>query len=254
MIKPTTGLITLAFLTSFSAASANAANADPKWSYSGKTGPARWAKLDKSFEICAEGRAQSPIDIPDAKVRKGDFPSMLLNYRHFPLSITDDGHELTLTFPPGSGMTIEDRHYELESLEFHKPGEHKVDGKGHVMEVQLIHKANDGKRAIVAVPVDQGKENVAIKAILENLPPSKSEAHTVPSVTINAFDLMPSNKDYYAYAGSDNSPPCAENVEWFVLKKPIKLSADQIARLGKIYSMNARPTQPVNGRDIRGSR
>ena len=74
MIRPTAGLITLAFLTSFSTASANAANADSKWSYSGKTGPARWAKLDQSFEICAEGSAQSPIDLPAGKVRTGEFP------------------------------------------------------------------------------------------------------------------------------------------------------------------------------------
>ena len=34
-----------------------------KWSYAGSTGPARWAKLDKSFATCEEGQAQSPIDI-----------------------------------------------------------------------------------------------------------------------------------------------------------------------------------------------
>jgi carbonic anhydrase len=32
------------------------------------------------------------------------------------------------------------------------------------------------------------------------------------------------------------------------------MSKDEIARFGKLYSMNARPTQPLNGREIRATR
>ena len=51
------------------------------WSYTGPTGPAKWGSMDKGYAICKTGQSQSPIDIPDAKVRKGDLPGLLFNYK-----------------------------------------------------------------------------------------------------------------------------------------------------------------------------
>jgi carbonic anhydrase len=224
---------------------------EPKWSYAGSTGPARWAKL--GFATCEEGIAQSPVDIPDAKVRKGDFPSMLFHYQAAPLSVTAEEHTLSVRFPPGSAMTIESGRYDLEELEFRRPGEHKVDGKGHDLEALLIHRIKGGKSAVLVVPLNRGKENPAIKKILDNAP-AKGKTTEAPGVKINAVELLPDNKDYYAYAGSMDYPPCTENVEWFIFKRAGTVSAEQLAHLGKLYPPNARPTQGINGRDIRGSR
>ena len=226
---------------------------DGKWSYSGATGPAKWAKLDKGYAACAEGQFQSPIDIPDSKVRKGDFPSMLFNYRPAPLTVLDDGHTIVAKIAPGSGMTLDGVHYDLTALEFHKPSEIKVNGKAYEMQVDLVHKTKDGKLVILAVPLDAGKESPAMKAVLANLPPVKGKEIAVPAVTINAVDFLPANKDYYGFTGSLTTPPCTENVEWIALKAPGSLSADQIARFGKLYPMNARPVQPFNGRDMQST-
>jgi carbonic anhydrase len=38
---------------------------------------------------------------------------------------------------------------------------------------------------------------------------------------------------------------------WFVLKAPVKIVDKDIAALGKIYPMNARPTHPLNGRELK---
>jgi carbonic anhydrase len=246
----------IACATAFGAAFATwgATSPESKWSYAGSSGPARWAKLDKSFATCEEGLAQSPIDIPDAKVRKGDFPSMLFHYQPAPLSVTLEPHTLMVKFPPGSAMTIESGRFDLEELEFRRPGEHKVDDKSHELEALLIHRTKDGKSAILVVPFNRGKENPAIRKILDNVPAVKGKTNTVSSVTINPVELLPDNKDYYAYAGSMDTPPCTENVEWFIFKRSSTLSADQLARLAKLYPPNARPTQAINGRDIRGSR
>jgi carbonic anhydrase len=261
-MKPIVGRVMLpAFsLVVFAAASpdANAQKAAvskaDSWSYGGKTGPATWAKLDKGFALCAEGQAQSPIDIPDKTVRKGDFPSMLFNYKPTPLAVTDNGRTITLKYDGGSYFTLDGNKYDLQSIEFHKPGEHKVNGKGHEMEAHLVHKGKGDKLAILVVGLDPGNESPLFKSILANIPSAKGKENAVPSVTINAVEFLPSSKDYYAYAGSATTPPCTENVEWFILKSSVAASPDQIARFGKLYSMNARPTQPINGRDIRGSR
>jgi carbonic anhydrase len=265
-MKPIVGRVSLAALSFIvfavlplhsaaqkAAASASASRAD-SWSYGGKTGPANWAKLDKSFAICAEGQAQSPIDIPDKTVRKGDFPSMLFNYKPTPLTVIDNGRTVSVKYENGSYFTLDGVKYDLTSIEFHKPGEHKVNGKGHEMEAHLVHKGKGDKLAILVVPLDPGNENPVVKAIFANVPQAKGKENAVPSVTINAVELLPESKDYYAYAGSATTPPCTENVEWLILKSPATVSQEQIARFGKLYPMNARPTQPINGRDIRGSR
>lgn len=252
-----TGLLALTLAVDAFAAPPKAAApkaVDKSWSYSGRTGPANWAKVEKDAALCAEGMAQSPIDIPDAKVRKGDFPTILFNYKPSPLTIDDDGHEIVIKFAPGSAITLEGGRFELASLNFHKPAEHKVDGKTHAMEAHLVHRTPDGKTATLALFIDQGKENAAVKSIVANLPQGKGRENSVSSVTINPLDLLPDNKDYYGYKGSLTQPPCTENVEWVILKTPITLSADQIARLSRAYPMNARPVQPVNGRDIWGTR
>jgi carbonic anhydrase len=39
-------------------------------------------------------------------------------------------------------------------------------------------------------------------------------------------------------------------VRWQVLKQPVELSPQQIAAFHKLYKMNARPVQPLNGRTV----
>jgi carbonic anhydrase len=77
----------------------------------------------------------------------------------------------------------------------------------------------------------------------------------VKSVEVNAADLLPANKSaYYTFTGSLTTPPCSEGVTWFVLKSPMVISEEQVIRFGHLYSMNARPTQPLNGREIRATK
>jgi len=223
------------------------------WSYAGNTGPAKWGKLNKEFALCGTGTLQSPIDIADKDVRKGDLPALLFNYKPSPLRIVDEGHTLQINYAPDSWVTVNGKRYELVSIEFHKPSEQKINGKGQEMEADLLHKDKDGKIVIIAVQLDAGGENPVLKTVWNNLPTSKGKEQVVNTVTINALGLLPKDKGYYSYTGSLTAPPCTENVQWYVLKKPIEVSPDQIARFGRLYPMNARPPQPRNDRDIVGT-
>ena len=223
------------------------------WSYAGPKGPARWGKLDKSYALCAQGTAQSPIDIPDGDVRKGDLPPILFNYKQSPLKIVDDGHTVRVDYAPDSWITVAGTRYELVGFHFRHPSEHKVDRKGQDMEVQLVHKSKDGKLAVVAVLLRQGNENALLKTLWSHVPQAKGRENLVDAVKISAVGLLPPSKDYYTYAGSLATPPCTEGVTWFLLKTPVQVSAEQIARFARIYPMNARPVQPRNDRDIQGS-
>jgi carbonic anhydrase len=224
------------------------------WTYTGPSGPAKWGKLDKAYAPCTLGTMQSPIDIPDADVRKGDLPPLLFDYKSSPLRIVDDGHTIEVRPAPDSWVTVAGTRYELVSFHFHKPSEEKISGKGHDMVAHLVHRDKDGKLAVVAVLLDQGSENPLIKTLWSNLPSTKGRENVVDAVQISALGLLPKDKGYYTFAGSLTTPPCSESVTWFVLKSPTQVSAEQIARFARIYPMNARSVQPLNGRDIQGSR
>ena len=61
---------------------------------------------------------------------------------------------------------------------------------------------------------------------------------------------VPTGSGFYHYSGSLTTPPCSEDVRWQVMKQPVEVSRSQIAAFRKLYSMNARPVQPLNDRKV----
>ena len=55
--------------------------------------------------------------------------------------------------------------------------------------------------------------------------------------------FLPAKRNYYSYAGSLTTPPCAETVAWMLLAEPIQVAEADIAAFAKLYPMNARPVQ-----------
>ena len=224
-----------------------------QWTYAGKTGPAKWDTLSKDFAECKDGQIQSPIDIPDASARKGDFPPILFNYKPVPLKIIDRGHTLQVNYAPGSIATIEGVPYELVHFEFHRPGEHKVNGHGREMEAQLVHRGPGGKLVIISVLFDAGRDNNFIRTLLNNLPLDQGREF-VPDAIIDLADILPDNPAHFLYLGSLPTPPCTEDVIWAVMKTPVGMSADQLAVFARLHTGNSRPLQDTNGRPILESR
>jgi carbonic anhydrase len=66
----------------------------------------------------------------------------------------------------------------------------------------------------------------------------------------DAAALLPADRSYWAFMGSLTTPPCSEGVRWQVLRTPVELSRAQLAAFRKLYPMNARPVQPLNGRKV----
>merc|ERR1712154_447136 len=68
--------------------------------------------------------------------------------------------------------------------------------------------------------------------------------------TFDIKKLIPSNSAYYTYQGSLTTPNCDSNVDWIVLKKPLKISTSQLLQLVNLqkginegFVSNSRPTQ-----------
>ncbi|MEO6278168.1 carbonic anhydrase family protein [Roseateles sp.] len=223
------------------------------WSYSGATGPAKWSAVDEKFGSCALGHAQSPINIRTADVQSAALPAISFDYKPTPLKIIDNGHTVQVNMAPGSSITVGGTRYELLQFHFHKPSEERVDGKAYSLVAHLVHKSEAGNLAVVAVLMDKGAKQPLIQAVFDNLPKVKEQESSVAGLGIDLNALLPDNRAYYSFAGSLTTPPCSEGVSWFVLKTPVQVSAEQIARFGRAYALNARPVQPLNGRVVQSS-
>ncbi len=240
---------------SMSAVSAPAfAAGETKWSYAAGQGPAKWGTLNPDFYLCKDGQRQSPIEIHDAKADLGALPSLLFDYKAVPLKVIDTGHTVQVNYAPGSYMMVAGTKYELTAIQFHKPSETRIDGKGQEMEAHLFHKTADGRQAIVAVLLAAGAGNNFTKAAFRNVPKDKGKEGTADGVTVNALDLLPKDKKaYYTFNGSITTPPCTEEITWFVLRAPGSVAADDAGRFGSLYPANARPVQPLNARPVQAT-
>ena len=244
--------IALAF--PFIALSAGAAELGHHWSYTGEGAPAKWPHLQKDYATCGIGKAQSPIDIKTSTARASDLPAIAFDYKPVPLRIIDNGHTVQVNYAPGSSITVDGKRYELAQFHFHKPSEEKIDGKSFDMVAHLVHKDAQGQLAVVAVPLKAGDGNALVATLWKNLPKEKEKEAMVDTVQIDANGLLPASRAYYTFQGSLTTPPCSEGVRWFVLKTPTTVSKGEVAAFGKLYPANARPVQPLNGREVLSSK
>jgi carbonic anhydrase len=222
------------------------------WDYEGLSGPGKWGSLDKKYRSCTSGKAQSPIALSDTTAVKSDLPPLDFHYKSTALKIIDNGHTIQVDYEPGSFISIGQQQYSLVQFHFHRPSEEELNGRHYDMVAHLVHRNGAGKLAVVAVLLTAGRANSLISLLWEHLPKAK-ETETTANLKIDLADLLPPNLAYYTYRGSLTTPPCSEGVTWFVLRDPTSVSADQIARFSKLYPMNARPVQPINGRQVRAT-
>jgi len=222
------------------------------WSYDGNEGPSHWGDLNPDFAPCKNGHRQSPIDIRNPQ--KADLPPIRFDYKPSPLHIIDNGHTIMINNAPGSSFRVGDKQYALKQFHFHRPSEEKINGKTYDMVVHLVHADQDGNLAVIAILLESGKNNPLIQELWNDFPKEKEKEERLDTITINAANLLPADLGYYTFSGSLTTPPCSENVTWFVLKQPITVTGEEIEQFTKLYRHDARPTQPLYDRVVRESR
>ena len=222
------------------------------WDYSTSHGPSHWGDLSPEFTPCSHGHHQSPIDIRNPQ--KADLPPLQFDYKPTPLDIIDNGHTIMINYAPGSSLSVGDKKYELKQFHFHRPSEEKIDGKGFAMTIHLVHADAQGKLAVVAVLLQQGEDNPLLHELWDHLPAKKEEEEHLNNIQIDLDALLPSDHGYYTFDGSLTTPPCTEDVTWYVLKHPVTVTAAEIEQFSKLYRNDARPTQPLYDRVVMESR
>jgi carbonic anhydrase len=219
------------------------------WGYSGDVGPTNWGKLNPKFHMCSEGKQQCPINVVPTK--DVNLPPLDLKYTKSSKNIIDNGHAVQVNMQKGNIFVIDGVPYELKQFHFHTPSENHIKGKSFPMEAHFVHASKDGKLAVIAVMFVEGAANPTLGKIEKEFPLEHNKAKDLTFSQEYLNVMLPENKDYYKFMGSLTTPPCSEDVKWFVLKTPITASKKQIEAMHKqINKENNRPIQPTNGREI----
>jgi carbonic anhydrase len=217
------------------------------WTYEGATGPAHWGSLDTAFARCANGHAQSPIDI--AAPMAGTLPAIAISYQPTRINVVNNGHTIQVNYDSGSAIEVGGVRYTLIQFHFHVPSEHTIGGKPAAAELHLVHRNPKGQLAVIGVLMEPGAENAALAPLWAHLP-AKAGPVQKTDARINAADLLPAARTTYRYDGSLTTPPCSEGVKWMVMTTPITLSDQQLASLKAILHGNSRPVQAIDGRTV----
>ncbi len=112
-----------------------------------------------------------------------------------------------------------------------------------------MHESSDGEFAVIGVMMNEGRNNDILDLVWDHLPPYEGPKKTI-GININVFDLLPPEKQSYLYNGSLTTPPCSEEVIWFVMNTPIEVSKNQIKAFKEIFNSNNRPVQLLHNRKV----
>jgi carbonic anhydrase len=218
------------------------------WGYDGDKGPEKWGGLDNHYAVCKGGAHQSPVDVV-SKNAKGHHTDLHIEYKEAELHAINNGHTVQLDAERDDDKLMVNGHaYKLIQFHIHAPSEHHIDGKEYPMEIHFVHLDDYDHLAVLGLPVKKGAENKILAPLFANLPKKAQEKVDRPADKIDLPNLIPDETHFFHYSGSLTTPPCTENVQWFLLETPIEASEAQIKAFLDVVHANARPPQPMLNR------
>ncbi len=163
--------------------------------------------------------------------------------------IWNTGHTIQVVVPEGSFLKVgSSAPIPLTQFHFHTPGEHAVAGKRAAAEAHFVHQEKGGAITVLAVLLNGGGQNADFSTIMKAAPRQAGGKAPSPFPLDPVRFLPASLEKTWRYEGSLTTPPCSETVDWIVCEEQIAVDDADIERFRSLYSMNARPLQPLNRR------
>jgi len=233
------------------------------------SGPGKWnyaqfgADWGKEFPKC-RGLSQTPINIVDKElaITGKDGLVRLMSYKPVDVEVFNNGGSGVQVNAPFGILRLPDGEYEAKQFHFHFPSEHANNGALAAGEMHIVHqrKGADGldDLAVVGLLFDDGGDTVlgeegSFMSKLglggsTSIPPTGQKL-LFPKLDLNAF-APEFSKGFYHYTGSLTTPPCAETVHWYVIKKHVQLTSGMVDTWKKRFPVNNRQLMPINDRQI----
>ncbi|KAM9198167.1 LOW QUALITY PROTEIN: carbonic anhydrase 13 [Dugong dugon] len=251
---------------------------------SGGPGPIHWNEL---FPI-ADGDHQSLIEIK-TKEEKYDSSLRPLIIKYDPSSakiISNSGHSFSVGFddtedksvlqggPLTGSYRLRQFHLHLGCADDHG-SEHVVNGVPYAAKLHVVHwnsdkypsfveAAHEPDGLAVGVFLQIGKHNSQLQKVTDILDSIKEKEKQTQFTNFDPLSLLPPSWDYWTYPGSLTVPPLLESVTWIILKQPINISSQQLAKFCSLLCTaegeaaafllsNHRPPQLLKGHKVRVS-
>ncbi len=221
-----------------------------EWSYSGSTGPSKWGSLDKAYAPCSNGKNQSPVDISATYT---DSKSLPISFSYIParIKLENTGHSIKGSFSTlASHISVDGERFDLVYFQMRSPAEHRLQDGTLVFELQMVHRTDSDKTAIISVLFNAGETNKALAEVFNKMPEDRG-AELADLLSFDPMAVLPKKKAFYTYSGSLTEPPCTEGVIWLVMQSQLELSPAQSRKFIDLIGKNARPIQSINSRRIK---
>ncbi|TMW50626.1 hypothetical protein DOY81_004285 [Sarcophaga bullata] len=231
------------------------------------------------------GNVQSPIALDRNSATKAFGNLRFVNYNANTWGrLWNNGHTVEIQFESNTAYVTSTwlpDSYNLQSAHFHwgplnsLGSEHIVDGQRHSLELHLVHYNSKYGNMDNAADKEDGLLVVAtffqvsdpyvswdgLNSIVSSLPlisaVGASEELDSPILLSDLLNLA-NFKTFFNYKGSLTTPPCTENVNWFVSPNPVPISSDDadafrslLDKDGNLIRNNFRWVHSRNNREVR---
>lgn len=210
--------------------------------------------------VCKTGSRQSPIDI-----KRPYYPSpnkITFHYLDKVENIEISNNEDVLETPFKTGNTIqasgsfgymlyEQNRFDVIQIHFHVPSVHTIRGHRFSAEMHIVHRNQWGALVTVAVLFeDHFKDNDFLAGLEWGNFPNPNQSKKIKEAKGISF-LNEMEKPIYVYKGSQESPPCREEILWFVTDiTQVYISTKQLQQWPRYLLNNVRKIQPIKNRTI----
>ncbi|KAJ4373993.1 hypothetical protein N0V83_002732 [Neocucurbitaria cava] len=174
-----------------------------QFGYGPLNGPFNWASLTAENEACKTGSNQSPINLDDSVTVLAEKPKI-----DIPAVEEAEFENLGTTIEViANGTTsVAGSDFRLVQFHMHTPSEHHLNGEYHPLEVHMVH---------------QGVGGIDFSDVLAAV----------------------SSSPILQYNGSLTTPPCAEGVNFMIVKDPLDISVADFNAIKSVVRFNARYIQ-----------
>ncbi|KAF9634722.1 hypothetical protein BFW01_g5617 [Lasiodiplodia theobromae] len=216
--------------------------------YTGLTGPLNWHNIEADNELCNTGSNQSPINIDDTVALATEAPSIdIANVE----AAEFENLGTTLETIVNGTTTLGGQDFSLAQFHLHTPSEHRIGDEYFPLEMHMVHEAADDSGKIVVLAVlfqlsDDGTTGTDLLSAATAHIDDVVEPGTVTETA--ALDFAPlvehlTTTPLLNYTGSLTTPPCSEDVTFFVTQQPMPLDVATYNKVKRVIKFNSRFTQ-----------
>jgi carbonic anhydrase len=209
-----------------------------------------WDKLAPENAACRTSTVQSPIDISATTSTLVEAGKLKMHFPHIEGAEFENLGSTIEVIMEGknASTTVDGKVFNLAQFHFHTPGEHTINGEYMPLEMHMVHEAEDGALAVVAVPFqlcEAGGSNPLLNALLPHMeairePGTITETGPLDfSALVSSLEVQPLR----TYSGSLTTPPCAEGLNFFVATQTLPLDVKTFNTMKSIIGFNSRFVQ-----------